>query len=144
MFFIDAPGGTGKTFLFGMFLPQVRIKKGITLAVASSGIAATLLPGVRTAHSTFKLPLDLTTTEEPMYNVSRGSSTSNSMKKADLIVWEESTMGHENALDALDRALQDLRGNNKETGGVVFLMAGDFRKTLQVIPKGTKADKIKA
>jgi hypothetical protein len=30
---------------------------GVALATASSGIAATLLPGGRTAHSTFKIPL---------------------------------------------------------------------------------------
>ena len=31
MFFIDAPGGTGKTFLIGMFLAQVRRKKVLLL-----------------------------------------------------------------------------------------------------------------
>ena len=144
MFFIDAPGGTGKTFLIGMFLAQVRRKKDIALAVASSGIAATLLPGGRTAHSTFKLPFDLTSTDEPLCNVSRGSATGNLLKKASLIVWDECTMAHKYAIEALDRTLQDLRENKSPMGGVVFLMAGDFRQTLPVIPKGTKADEIKA
>ena len=144
MFFIDAPGGTGKTFLICMFLAQVRRKRDIALAVASSGIAATLLPGGRTAHSTFKLPFDLTSTDEPLCNVSRGSATGNLLKKASLIVWDECTMAHKYAIKALDRTLQDLRGNNSPMGGVVFLMAGDFRQTLPVIPKGTKADEIKA
>jgi len=59
IFFLDAPGGTGKTFLLNLLLAKVRQSKNIALAVASSGIAATLLTGGRTAHSAFKLPFDL-------------------------------------------------------------------------------------
>ncbi|GBL92218.1 hypothetical protein AVEN_91546-1 [Araneus ventricosus] len=58
-FFLDAPGGTGKTFLIRLILATVRSKNDIALALASSGIAATLLPGGRTAHSALKLPLNI-------------------------------------------------------------------------------------
>ncbi|CAN2390893.1 G-quadruplex DNA unwinding [Pristimantis euphronides] len=54
--FLDAPGGTGKTFVINLLLAKFQQQKKITLAVASSGIAATLLKGGRKAHSTFKLP----------------------------------------------------------------------------------------
>jgi hypothetical protein len=37
IFFIDAPGGTGKTFLLNLILAKVREEKNIALAVASSG-----------------------------------------------------------------------------------------------------------
>jgi hypothetical protein len=37
IFFIDAPGGTGKTFLLNLLLAKVRLDNGIALAVASSG-----------------------------------------------------------------------------------------------------------
>ena len=50
-FYIDAPGGTGKTFLINLLLAKVRQKKNIALAVASSGISATFLDEGRTAHS---------------------------------------------------------------------------------------------
>ncbi|PAA92237.1 hypothetical protein BOX15_Mlig005928g1 [Macrostomum lignano] len=43
--FIDAPGGTGKTFLLTLLLNCVRARRQIAVAVASSGIAATILPG---------------------------------------------------------------------------------------------------
>ncbi|KAF0768422.1 ATP-dependent DNA helicase [Aphis craccivora] len=59
LFFLDAPGGTGKTFLMNLLLAQIRCSGKVALAVASSGIAATLLIGGRTAHSTFKLPLNV-------------------------------------------------------------------------------------
>uniref|UniRef100_A0A0L8I7D2 ATP-dependent DNA helicase n=1 Tax=Octopus bimaculoides TaxID=37653 RepID=A0A0L8I7D2_OCTBM len=58
---VDSSGGTGKIFVTKLLLTQVRQHKNIALAVAFSGIAATLLPGGRTVHSTFKLPLNLAT-----------------------------------------------------------------------------------
>ncbi|XP_031096970.1 uncharacterized protein LOC116001221 [Ipomoea triloba] len=58
VYFIDGPGGTGKTFLYKCLLATVRSRKWIALATASSGIAASILPGGRTAHSTFKIPID--------------------------------------------------------------------------------------
>lgn len=59
-FFIDGPGGTGKTFVYSTLLADVRSDGGIALAVASSGIAALLMEGGRTAHSRFKIPINLT------------------------------------------------------------------------------------
>ncbi|GFV41062.1 ATP-dependent DNA helicase [Trichonephila clavipes] len=65
LFFIDAPGGTGKTFLLSLILETIRSQNNIALAIASSGIAATLLDGGRTTHSALKLPLNLQNTEAP-------------------------------------------------------------------------------
>ncbi|GFX90218.1 ATP-dependent DNA helicase [Trichonephila clavipes] len=45
VYFLDAPGGTGKTFLINLLLAKIRSEKKIAIAVASSGIAATLLHG---------------------------------------------------------------------------------------------------
>ena len=90
--FLDAPGGTGKTFLINLILTRVRSQGKI--AVASSGIAATLLPGGRTAHSAFKLPLNLNTTDSPVCNISKGTGAADVLKKCNLIVWDECTMAH--------------------------------------------------
>jgi hypothetical protein len=51
---IDAPDGTGKTFLITIALTKIRSTEETALAVTSSGIAAQLLANGRTAHSTFK------------------------------------------------------------------------------------------
>ncbi|OWZ04998.1 Helitron helicase [Phytophthora megakarya] len=59
LFFVDGPGGTGKSFLLEQMLAHVRLQKKVTIAVASSGIAATLLTGGHTAHSTFRIPMKL-------------------------------------------------------------------------------------
>ncbi|PKY57229.1 hypothetical protein RhiirA4_283232, partial [Rhizophagus irregularis] len=58
-FFIDGPAGTGKTFLYNTLLATIRLHGDIAIAVASSGIAALLLSGGRTAHSRFKIPLKI-------------------------------------------------------------------------------------
>ncbi|XP_027177750.1 uncharacterized protein LOC113776901 [Coffea eugenioides] len=55
-FFIDGPGGTGKSFLYKA-LATIRSRGDIALATATSGAAASILPGGRTAHSRFKIPL---------------------------------------------------------------------------------------
>ena len=70
--FLDAPGGTGKTFLLNLILAKLRSENKIALATALSGIAATLLVGGRTLHSTFKIPLDLYRTDVPLCNIKKG------------------------------------------------------------------------
>ena len=144
IFFLDAPGGTGKTFLINLLLAKVRQRNEIALAVASSGIASTLLTGGRTAHSAFKLPLNLTTAETPTCNILRNSGKAKVLQDCRLIVWDECTMSHKAAFEALDVTLKDLRRNNDKMGGVTMVLAGDFRQTLPVIPRGTRADEMQA
>jgi ATP-dependent DNA helicase PIF1 len=56
---VDGPGGTSKTFLYKALLARVRSEGLIAIATATSGIAASILPGGRTAHSRFKIPIKL-------------------------------------------------------------------------------------
>ena len=56
IFFLDAPGGIGKTFL-NKILAYVRMQNRIAVATVSSGLASSLLRLSRTAHSHFKLPI---------------------------------------------------------------------------------------
>ena len=109
IYFLDAPGGTGKTFVTSLLLAKVRQQNKIALAVASTGIASCLLPGGRTAHAMFKLPLDLTRKEAPTCNISKGSGLAQVLKQTSLIVWDECTMTHKAAFEAVDRTLRDLR-----------------------------------
>lgn len=68
LYFLDHPGGCGKTFLIDtifLFLASVRAQRKIAITTASSGLAATLLPGGRTVHSTFKVPINIWNTNVP-------------------------------------------------------------------------------
>ena len=59
IFFVNGPRGAGKTFLYCTLLANLRKLGHIAIATNTSGIAATLLPGGRIAHSRFKIPLTL-------------------------------------------------------------------------------------
>ncbi|XP_046492949.1 uncharacterized protein [Neodiprion pinetum] len=143
-FFLDAPGGTGKTFLISLILAKIRSQQKIALAVASSGIAAILLDGGRTAHSTFKLPLDVHNKPDAMCNIKKNSGIAAVLRKSSMIIWDECTMAHKYSLEAFNRTMQDLNSNNKLFGGAILLLSGDFRQTLPVIPRSTFADEINA
>ena len=52
--YLDTPGGTGKTFLTKLILAEVKSQKKIALAVASTGIAASLLPNGSTLTGLLK------------------------------------------------------------------------------------------
>lgn len=133
--FLDAPGGTGKTFLLNLILAAVRSKNDIVLAVAYSGIAATLLSGGRTAHSTFKFPLSINQTDQVNCNIGKRFDMAAVLKICKLIVWDEAPMTHKEYMGALDRLLRDIRGNDQLMGNVLIVLAGDFRQTLPVIPR---------
>ncbi|XP_050063125.1 ATP-dependent DNA helicase pif1-like [Aphis gossypii] len=142
--FLNAPAGTGKTFLINLLLTKVRSNRSIALAVASSGIAAMLLEGGRTAHSAFKQPLDLISIETPICNIPKQSNIAKVFRNSKFIVWDESTMAHKRGFEALDRSLKDIRNKNEVMGEVTVLLTGDFRQTLPVIPRGSRADEVKA
>ena len=112
MVFLDAPGGTGKTYVTNLLLAKIRSTGRVALAVASSGIAATLLSGGRTAHSAFALPLDLQHQDEPTCAIGRDSDKGALLRQASLIVWDECTMSHRKAFEAVDRTLRDIRGRD--------------------------------
>ena len=142
--FLDAPGGTGKIFVINLLLATIRKESKIAIAVASSGIAATLLQGGRTAHSTLRLPFNFPPDQTHFCKIPKGTDQAKILEVCELIVWDECTMANRYALEALNNTLQDLRGNVENMGGVVVLLAGDFRQTLPVVPKGTMADELKA
>lgn len=110
MFFLDAPVGTGKTFVTTGILAEVRRQGKIATAVASSGNAATLLPGGRTEHAVFKIYIDIESAEMPVCGVSRNSDKGHVLKDCSLIVWK-CTMANRKAVQAVERTLQDIRRN---------------------------------
>jgi ATP-dependent DNA helicase PIF1 len=137
-FFIDSPGGCGKTFLLSHLLDSVRAQRRVAYAVASCGIAALLLPDGTTAHSRFKIPNDLG--EASVCKISTNSPTAKLLKEASLIVWDEAPMCHKLCFDAVDRLLRDITGKrDRPFGGKVVVLAGDFRQLLPVVPRGSRA-----
>ncbi|XP_031099718.1 ATP-dependent DNA helicase PIF2-like [Ipomoea triloba] len=137
-FFVDGPGGTGKTFLYRCLLAFVRSKGLIALATATSGIAASILPGGRTAHSRFKLPLD--GTDKYVCNIGKHTADASLLRHSKLILWDEASMAHRNIVESLDITLKDIMDCQDLFGGKVIVFGGDFRQTLPVVRHGKKED----
>ncbi|KAL0824570.1 hypothetical protein Bca101_048247 [Brassica carinata] len=113
MFFVYGYGGTGKTFLWRVLGSALRSRGKIVLNVASSGIAALLLQGGRTAHS-----------------------------RAELIIWDEAPMMSKHCFETLDRTMRDILKCDKVFGGKVIVFGGDFRQILPVIVGGNRVETV--
>lgn len=140
--FVDAPGGTGKTYCFNAILCAVRAKGQAALAVASSGIAATLLEGGRTFHSRFKVPVNIN--DKSTCSISAQSPLAKLIRKAPIIIWDEAPMGHRHWMEALDRSMRDITQVNLPFGGKVVVLGGDFRQVLPVVKRGSRAQIVEA
>jgi hypothetical protein len=136
MFYVEGPGGTGKSFLSNALLDHVRATGGIALAVSSSGIASLLLHNGKTAHSQFKIPLNVD--DSTSCNVTRQSKLAELLKKADLILWDDITMMSKYCFSSLNKTLLDLTGL-PDFGKKIIVFAGDFRQTLPVVKRGNEA-----
>ena len=81
---IYGPGGTGKTFLYNTLCDRLRPEGKIVLFVASPGIAAQLLPGERTAHKRFKIPIPINDTST--CRITWNGQTAELLRAADLLM----------------------------------------------------------
>src|SRR3954468_18311891 len=147
VFFLYGYGGTGKTFMWNTLSAALRSRKKIVLPVASSGIASLLLPGGRTAHSRFKIPVP--TLETSICNIEKKDHLAELLKMTDLIICDEAPMANKFCFESLDKSLKDIMsGPTKPSetvfGGKVVVFGGDFRQILPVIPRGTRSDIIHA
>jgi hypothetical protein len=122
LFFLDGPGGTGKTFTENLILDLTRSQGKIALAVASSGIAALLLHGGRTAHSRFKIPIQID--DKSLCNVDAHSKLAKLLRSTHLIVWDEAPAQHRYCFQAVDRTLKDICQNQLWFGGITTVFAG--------------------
>ncbi len=72
------------------------------------------------------------------------------VRKADMIIWDEATMMHRRAFEAVDRTLHDLmqlddaQATGKIFGGKTVVLGGDFRQILPIVPKEGREDIISA
>ncbi|KAJ9064415.1 hypothetical protein DSO57_1039677 [Entomophthora muscae] len=101
------------------------------ICVASTGLAASLLPMGRTAHSTFKVPLNLD--ENSVCNIGYQSQLATQLHWTTLLIWDEALMQHKNVVLAVERTLRDVCNNKALFGGIPVVFGGDFKQMLQVI-----------
>ncbi len=110
----------------------MRSRGDIAFVVASLGIAALLLSGGRTAHSYLKISIALDCTS--FCYIREQDDLALLIRQTKLILWDEAPMSNKLAFEAVDRTLRDLTNRNEPFSGIVFVMSGDFRQVLPVIP----------
>ena len=142
LFFLDGPGGTGKTFLIECLYHYVKQQGHDIHAVASSGIAAMLLPNGRTAHSLLKIPIDIDA--DSTCSIKAQSLLARTLREAKCLIWDEAPMTHRHAFEAVDRTLRDIRQCDEPFGGLTVLFSGDFRQCAPVVPRGLRPDIVNA
>lgn len=141
-FFVDGPGGTGKSFLYKVLLAHIRSRGLIALVVASSGIASSCFIGGRTAHSRFKIPIDVSLGVK--CKISFQSGDAYLIRNSKIIIWDEAPMANKSSIQAVNKLLQDLCENKSLFGGKLVVFGGDFRQVLPVVRGGSRAQQIGA
>ncbi|RCV21779.1 hypothetical protein SETIT_4G164800v2 [Setaria italica] len=127
LFFVDGPGGTGKTFLYRALLATV----------------PSIMPGGRTAHSRFKIPLRID--DGAICSFTKQSGTAKLLQATSLIIWDEASMTKRQAIEALDKSMRDIMDiPNLPFGGKTMVFGGDFRQVLPVVRKGTRSQIVDA
>jgi hypothetical protein len=131
VFFVDGLRGTGKTFLYMYLIATVCSEGLIAVASTTSGIAASIMPGGRTAHSIFKIPFKISDVRSCKF--SKQSDILDLLRRAALIIWDEVAMTKMQSVEMLDRSLQDIMGCELHFGRKVMMFGGDFRQVLPVV-----------
>ena len=165
-FFVDAPAGYGKTMLNNSILgtcfdgmvnphrtmragqrrrpPRARIRPVRIAAVATTNQAAQLLLHGETAHSKFRIPLVLSGNEDEFFPIHPNSDDARYIRALESMIFDECPATHRHLLQALDRTLRYIRGNNLPWGGLIVLFSGDFRQILPIVEGQTPAHSINA
>uniref|UniRef100_K3Y1E1 ATP-dependent DNA helicase n=1 Tax=Setaria italica TaxID=4555 RepID=K3Y1E1_SETIT len=119
------------------------VDRKIALATATSGVAASIMPGGRTAHSRFKIPLRID--DGAICSFTKQSGTAKLLQATSLIIWDEASMTKRQAIEALDKSMRDIMDiPNLPFGGKTMVFGGDFRQVLPVVRKGTRSQIVDA
>lgn len=106
VYFVYGFGGTGKTFLWKTISAAIHSQGDIVLNVASSAIASLLLPGGRTTHLRFAIPISVN--EASVCSVSVDSKLATLIRKEKLVIWDEAPIIHRHCFESLYRTLRDI------------------------------------
>ena len=94
--------------------------------------------GGRTAHSRFKIPLNIE--DGGVCSFAKQSGIAKLLMRASLIIWDKASMTKWQAVEALDNSMRDIMARPDLTfGGMTIVFGGDFRQVLPVVRKGTRS-----
>ncbi|XP_074096363.1 uncharacterized protein LOC141525698 [Cotesia typhae] len=139
-FYIDGPGGSGKTFIYTTLWHLLRSAGRKVQMMAYTGIAATLLPHGRTVHKTLGLhvPLFIDSTS----NIKMQSKEAKILLETDVFIWDEAPMAPRYALEVIDRLLRNITNKNTPFGNKIVILGGNFRQLLPIQQFSTRSELI--
>jgi len=147
-FYLDGPGGTGKTYAYTTLYHMLSGEKIRVQCMASTGIAAILCPKGKTVHSRFALgPRVGPDSTSP---IKLGTKASDILVETEVFIWDEVTMSNKYIFKIVDEKLRELmdqtypeQGYDKiPFGGKIMLLGGDFRQCLPVQRGANRSEKI--
>ncbi|XP_012858113.1 PREDICTED: ATP-dependent DNA helicase PIF1-like [Erythranthe guttata] len=143
---VDAMREELKKYLSSITDEQKKVFDDIMDAVTNDrgglGIASLLLPGGRTAHSRFGLPIIVH--ESSTCSIKQQSPQAELLSRAKLIIWDEASMMHIYCFEALDKTMKSILDSYMPFGGKVVVLGGDFRQILSVVLKASRQDIVHA
>jgi hypothetical protein len=144
-FFLQGPGGCGKSTFLKTLMAYVRSKGFIALGCASTGLAATVYDDFSTAHKLFGIPVqddddDADQEMDLQTNMSDGRRLL--LNEARLLAWDESLGNHKQAFMMVYNELVK-KADNPNIPKVFFLM-GDNKQIAPVVKYGRKQQIINA
>jgi len=137
-FYVDGPGGSGKTFIYTTIYHLARSRNKRVCTMAFTGIAATLLPAGKTVHKTFGLPVPLFADSSSAIKIQ--SKEAQYLKGTDIYIWDKAPMAPRYALKIMDRTLRDVMNKDFPFGGKIVLLGGDFRQLLPIKVYATRSE----
>jgi len=148
LFFVDAPGGSGKTYLARVLAAAVRKYNKIALVCATTGVASLQFTEGRTAHNLFcvkpvedKQVLQGPTIDSELLKILTGPTKTRSyssrvrlLLECSVFIWDEFPMSNRMFIEAIDRLLRVVCDKpHVSFGGKVFVCLGDFRQVSPVV-----------
>lgn len=149
VFFLEAPGGTGKTHVLSLLLAAVRSRRRVALAAASSGIAATLLPRAETIHRCYGVPVPCN--GQSTSAIKGRSERAELHANAVLKVLDEALMSSRHVFNVCEEISRECAPSSGASfisgppfGGAVVVLSGDPRQILPVVQRGNRGSIVEA
>ncbi|KAH7706841.1 hypothetical protein AAVH_25926 [Aphelenchoides avenae] len=129
--YVGGLGGSGKTYLYKTLHKLIRSHPngGPVVNMASTGIAATLLPDGRTVHSAFALPVPIFSDSKSNFD---GKAPPGFIRQAKAFVLDEVSMCSKHVLECVSRTLSKMHGTSGPFGDVLMIIGGDFRQCMPI------------
>ena len=101
--------------------------------MTSSGIAALLLIDGQTAHSCFKIPINIH--KSSLCEIKKNSQLADLIKNTDFVIWDEAPMQSRHIHEAVDCTFQDIRSSDHPFEGLCVVFGGALSRFFLLLSK---------